>query len=158
MAGSLIHVAKSRPEASGPADPPARNLPSQKPAAPTSRLAQFNITELSLRLDSLMHEERLFCDEDLSLETLAGYMGLRRHQLSELIRTVHNTNFYGYINGLRIQCAREMLIAEPDRSILSIALAAGFNSKSTFNAEFRKRTNLTPGQFRQENMMANTSL
>ena len=132
-------------------------IPSRKARAASSRLAHFNITELSLRLDRLMQEEKLFCDEDLSLETLAGYMELRRHQLSELIRTIHNTNFYGYINGLRIQCARDMLIAEPERSILSVALAAGFNSKSTFNAEFRKRTGLTPGQFRQENLTATNS-
>lgn len=118
------------------------------PEAP-SRLSRLNIAELSRKMDSLMKEEQLFCDEDLSQERLAGLLDIKRHQLSELLRVVYGTNFYAYINSNRVACARDLLISEPERSILSVALASGFNSKSTFNSEFKKQTGMTPGEFRK---------
>ncbi|MBU42362.1 MAG: hypothetical protein CMN76_04020 [Spirochaetaceae bacterium] len=121
-----------------------------KDSKPVSRLRRLNISQLSRKLDLLMEEERLFCDEDLSQERLAELLGISRHQFSELLRVVYGTNFYAFLNRYRIGYARESLLADPERSVLSIALSAGFNSKSTFNAEFKKQTGMTPVQYRNQ--------
>ncbi|HBS05576.1 MAG TPA: hypothetical protein DEA96_11455 [Leptospiraceae bacterium] len=124
---------------------------------PTTRLSKLNVGELSRMLDSLMTEEQLYCDEDLTQERLASLLEIKRHQLTELLRVVHNTNFYSFINRHRIACARELLIEQPDRSVLSIALASGFNSKSTFNSEFKKQTGMTPVEFRKSGALPSLS-
>ena len=101
--------------------------------------------------------EQIYCDEDLSQERLASLLEIKRHQLSELLRVVHNTNFYSFINRHRIACARKLLLEQPDRSVLSIALASGFNSKSTFNSEFKKQTGMTPVEFRKSNLQVSAT-
>ncbi|MBI38964.1 MAG: hypothetical protein CMF59_05155 [Leptospiraceae bacterium] len=123
---------------------------------PANRLSKLNVGELSRMLDSLMNEQ-IYCDEDLSQERLASLLEIKRHQLSELLRVVHNTNFYSFINRHRIACARKLLLEQPDRSVLSIALASGFNSKSTFNSEFKKQTGMTPVEFRKSNLQVSAT-
>ncbi|HEY1405828.1 MAG TPA: helix-turn-helix domain-containing protein [Spirochaetota bacterium] len=57
-------------------------------------------------------------------------------------------NFRSYLNSFRIDEARSMLIEKPELSVLEIAYATGFNSKSSFNELFIKSTGLSPRDFR----------
>ena len=150
--GARIHLLQKAPTA---VSETAAVASGEANTARGSRLRRVNVQQLSGELDAMMREESLYCDEDLSQERLASLLGISRHQLSELIRVVHKTNFYGYINALRVDCARRLLILDPDRTILSIALASGFNSKSTFNSEFKKQTGKTPGAYRREHIIQN---
>jgi len=54
------------------------------------------------------------------------------------------------INQYRIKEAKKMLIEESERSVLSIAYAVGFNSKSSFYEAFSRFTGKTPVQYRRE--------
>jgi AraC-like DNA-binding protein len=56
---------------------------------------------------------------------------------------------YDLIKQQRIESAKAALAAYPDKTVLDIALAAGFNSKSTFNTAFRQHAGMTPTQFRR---------
>ncbi|WP_165778819.1 helix-turn-helix domain-containing protein [Leptospira perolatii] len=120
-----------------------------RPDREESRLNNLDIPQILLRLESLMTQDRCFADEDLSLNRLADLMDLQRHQLSELLNRVIGTDFKSYINKFRIEEAKVLLLSEPDRSILSIAFAVGFNSKSAFNLVFRKVTGITPTAYRE---------
>ena len=93
-----------------------------------------------------MEEERLYCDEDLSLPRLSEVLEVTSHQLSQFLNEHHNINFNNYINNYRINDAKKMLIGEPKRSTLSIAYAVGFNSYSVFYTAFKKETLLSPAQ------------
>jgi AraC-like DNA-binding protein len=59
--------------------------------------------------------------------------------------------FQEFLNSYRIKAAESMLLdpAAGDRSILEIAYEAGFNSKSAFNAAFRRHRGMTPSDFRK---------
>ena len=94
-------------------------------------------------------EERWFLDPDLKVRTLARKLGTPPAELSVLINTVSGRNFNEFVNELRIEHARTLLVAEPERSILDIAYASGFNSKSAFYRQFTTLTSLTPAQFRK---------
>jgi AraC-like DNA-binding protein len=59
-------------------------------------------------------------------------------------------NFFDYVNGLRVAEVQRSLQADASsgQSLLEVAFAAGFNSKSTFNAAFRKLTGSAPSAWR----------
>jgi AraC-like DNA-binding protein len=55
------------------------------------------------------------------------------------------------VNGYRVREVQRRILAGEARAvtILSLALDAGFASKSTFNLVFKKHTGQTPSDFRQ---------
>lgn len=83
-----------------------------------------------------------------SLRNLADEMGLSEQDLSWAINTGGQKNFSDFINELRIEDVKDFLRQTThDKNILDIAFNAGFNSKSSFNAVFKKHTGLTPSQY-----------
>jgi AraC-like DNA-binding protein len=105
------------------------------------------------RMNELMEQERLYSQEDISLKHLAEVLSITPHQLSQLLNELLNTNFNSYVNQYRINEAKHILINEPERSVLSIAYAVGFNSKSSFYEAFSRFTGKTPHTFRKELLM-----
>ena len=61
-----------------------------------------------------------------------------------------DTNFNNYINSFRVEYAKELLVTNKfsNLSIEGIGIEAGFHSKSTFYAAFKKIENTTPAQYR----------
>jgi AraC-like DNA-binding protein len=103
------------------------------------------------RLEQLMAAESLYLDPDLELGTLVERLDVNPQTLSEVLGRVAGSRFYDYINGLRVARAKEMLLdpAHARESVLDIALASGFNSKSTFNKYFKQVVGRTPSAYRQ---------
>ncbi|WP_404425481.1 helix-turn-helix domain-containing protein [Thalassospira australica] len=100
------------------------------------------------RLDEIRKRGDLLLDPLVSLPKLARSVGVSPNQLSYVLNHHVGQNFFDYVNGARIEEARAVLIAEPDRTILDVALSVGFNSKSTFNLAFKKLTGDTPSAVR----------
>lgn len=106
------------------------------------------------RLNYLMSGEHIYKDFDLSLEGLATMLSITPHQLSQFMNERLGTNFRNYVNSYRIEEAKKILVHDSDMNILSICFDVGFNSKSTFNHCFKKYTDKTPSEYRQEYQMA----
>jgi AraC-like DNA-binding protein len=114
-----------------------------------SRIHGLNIEQITTRLNEIMKDEKAFADEELSLGDLAQELGISAHQLSEILNEKLNKNFKTFVNEYRIEEAKKLLLEEPDRSILSIGVAVGFNSNTTFCTVFSKHTGISPRQFRK---------
>jgi AraC-like DNA-binding protein len=114
-----------------------------------SQIKGINISAIKQRLMELMEDEKVFADEDLSLASLADELGISPHQLSEILNREIGMNFSTFVNEYRVKEAMQYLIDEPDRSILSIGVAVGFNSATTFNSVFSRYTGMTPGRYRR---------
>lgn len=87
-------------------------------------------------------------DSMINLRTLSRGIGEKTHYVSQVINQDLGASFYDLINRHRIETARRLLLEKPDQTVLEIALAVGFNSKSTFNTAFRRHTDRTPSEFR----------
>lgn len=91
---------------------------------------------------------RRYLQAKYSLRELASELGLSEQLTSWSINTCGKMNFSDYINQKRIdEVKRQLLEKNNGENILNIAFDAGFNSKSTFNAVFKKYTGLTPSQY-----------
>lgn len=93
--------------------------------------------------------ERLYLDPDLTLSSLARALATNSSTLSKAINRGLGTNFNSFVNQYRVEAVLRLL-ADPneDRSLLELALACGFNSKTSFNRSFRAHTGLTPSAWR----------
>jgi len=114
-----------------------------------SSLKALDIDACVKKLESIMHDEKLYQNEKLSLAVVAETMAMSTHQLSELINVHFGKSFSRYIRELRIEAAKQLLIDEPDASILAIGMETGFKSQSNFYAAFKEITGLSPGDFRK---------
>ena len=91
-----------------------------------------------------------YLDPDLSLATLATDLSMAPRDLSEILNHTAGRHFFDFVNEYRVEHAK-LLLSHPSKpSILRVVMASGFNSKSSFNAAFKKHTGLTPSAFRQD--------
>jgi len=104
---------------------------------------------IRVKLEEALTRQRAYTNGDLSLAKLAAMLRESPHYLSQVISQELSTSFYELVNGYRIEHAKRLLRESPDANVLSIAMDVGFNSKSAFNAAFRRATGTTPSVFRQ---------
>ncbi len=103
---------------------------------------------LKERLLAWMKQEEPFLNPDLTLNQLAQELACQAKDLSQVINEQCGKNFNDFINGYRVDMAKRLLIEDRDLVILELAYDVGFNSKSSFNASFKKLTGLSPREFR----------
>lgn len=103
------------------------------------------------RVVQLVEREKLYRNPALSMDLLAQKSNLSNGYLSQIINQKEGKNFYDFINTYRVEEVKAHLNdADYDHySILGIGLEAGFQSKSTFNAVFKKMTGMTPTQYKK---------
>lgn len=134
---------------------PAEEIPLPEPVTEALGTKAYAFGE---DLEKAMEEKELYLDPNLTLQSLATTIGTNRTYLSRYLSEVKETNFYDYINQLRICQKSVPLLADENKYTLDyIALKSGFNSLSTFQRAFRKYKGITPGQFRDQSLGPCTS-
>lgn len=123
---------------------PLERAPAQSLLSPVER------TQFLQKLTDSMEQAQLFRDGALTLEQLAQHLALTPHELSQLINQSFQMNLQEFLNGYRVTALQQALREDTRASstILDLALAAGFNSKSSLNRVFKAHTGMTPTQFR----------
>lgn len=120
--------------------PPATPDPPPDPARDADDAA------LVARLRALLARDPLHRDPDLTLARLARRLGVPAKTLSAAINRHTGENVSRLINAQRIDEACAHL--RNGASVTQAMLDAGFNTKSTFNREFRRITSQSPTDWR----------
>lgn len=119
-------------------------------ADPTTEEPKDTFAPAQIRsIERAMLEDRVYLTPDLTLEQLATTANLPARITSTIINRHFNMSFFDFVNYHRVEAAKALLIAEPDKSVLEISELAGFNSKSAFNRFFKKFAGVTPTEFRR---------
>lgn len=120
-----------------------------------SSLKASDINQIHDELTALMQREKLYLNPELTLSNLAQELNTQPNNLSQVINSVEKRNFFDYINSKRVEEFKLKVNLPENRrfTLLALALECGFNSKTSFNRNFKKVTGLSPSEYlNQENI------
>lgn len=147
VAGDLQEGQGSKDE-----DPETENINTTKEKYKKSGLSETDLENISKQLTTLMEKEKLFTNPEITLGDIAGRLQIHPNYLSQVINSAFNKNFYDYINEQRVKEFIKIVQDPANRhfTLLALAFGCGFNSKSSFNRNFRKVTGLSPSHYLNE--------
>lgn len=102
---------------------------------------------IASKLERAMKEDKLFLQDNLSLNKLSESIGETENHISETLSQFLHTKFFQFVNSFRVEEAKKAL-QDTDKLITSIAFDVGFYSKSTFNTAFKKVVGYSPSAYR----------
>jgi AraC-like DNA-binding protein len=117
-----------------------------------SVLTQQQLDHIHTELKGVMSTEKLFLTPELTLSMVADRLDVHPNTLSEVINRVEQKSFFDYINTMRIDEFKAR-VAKPENqnyTLLSIAHDCGFNSKTSFNRNFKNSTGKSPSEYLKE--------
>jgi AraC-like DNA-binding protein len=115
-----------------------------------NKLTEPDKSEYQQKLVSYMESHKPYLNPEITLESLAGEIGVNPRILSQIINETFKKNFKSYILEYRIRESMQLLADSKYRklTVLEILYQVGFNSKSAFNNQFKLYTRLTPLEYR----------
>ena len=107
------------------------------------------VTKVKKQLEDLMLNEKPYLNPTLTLSDLAEWVHISNNQLSQILNESIGQNFYDYVNQYRLKHFLEIRGNPKYKhyTLLSLAYECGFNSKTTFNAFFKKSMGKTPSAY-----------
>jgi ligand-binding sensor domain-containing protein/AraC-like DNA-binding protein len=107
--------------------------------------------ECITKLNYLMEIEKVYCDSDITLQSLAEKMSIAPHQLSQLLSEKMDRHFADYINWYRVEEVKKILQTPGGarRKISAAAFEVGFSTMAAFYKAFKKHTGMTPTEYKK---------
>jgi AraC-like DNA-binding protein len=145
LLGALVWRAVTQPDYfKGLSHPPGRSIRTPAPVGPddADRFRRIEQSVLSAQLHRRPH---------LTLSDVASATNLTEREVSSAINSVAKRPFCDYINAMRVRDVCKALDANGESTVLEVAFDAGFTSKSSFNAVFKREIGVTPTEYRRRN-------
>lgn len=114
----------------------------------SQQLSEKKKEELISQIETIM-SEKAYRDPHCSIDVIAKKIGSNSKYVSQVINDKLGCSFTNYVNDLRIREAQQILSERKSErySIEGVGNMVGFQSKSTFNSQFKKFTGMTPTEF-----------
>jgi AraC-like DNA-binding protein len=111
-----------------------------------------NDKSLFKKIEQLITLKKAYKNPELNIIDIANLTNQHPKKVSSVINTVSNKNFKSYINSFRIEEAKKILKSNNSYnfSIEGVSTEVGFKSKSAFYEAFKKETNTTPTNYRNQ--------
>jgi AraC-like DNA-binding protein len=113
-------------------------------------ISKSEADEIHKMIINYLESEKPYTNSDFSMHDLCNKLNVSRRKISYVLNDVIEKNFYGVINELRVKEAEELLLKDDlnQMKIEVLGEMVGFQSKSSFNACFKKVTGMTPSEYR----------
>ena len=106
------------------------------------------LTKMETLLDDYFNNNTALMNGVLTVQTLAEQLNVSPHYLSDMLRSLTGQNAQQHIHNKLIEKAKEIL-SNSNLSVAEIAYQLGFEHPQSFNKLFKRKTNLSPLEFRQ---------
>ena len=97
--------------------------------------------------------EKKFCRPELTIKKVAEEIGTNYNYLSAHLNRNLGMNFQAWLNTLRVNEGKFLLLSEPRLSIEEIGTMVGFTQNYNFSKWFKLVTGMTPFQYRKQNLV-----
>lgn len=116
-------------------------------------ISEHEAAQIHKMILEYLQTEKPYVKSDFSMHDLCNHLNVSRRKISYVLNDVIRKNFYGVINEFRIKDAEELLTRDElsQMKIEVLGEMVGFQSKSSFNACFKKVTGMTPSEYRLKN-------
>lgn len=101
------------------------------------------------KVEHLMAQKRMFCEQDISREQIAAAIGTNRTYLARSIKNATGKTFLEYITDLRTSYAATLLTTT-NEPLDVIGTIAGFGSKSAYYRAFSAAYGCSPSEYRKK--------
>ncbi len=100
-------------------------------------------------ISNVLENEQLYLNSNLCLKMLAERINFHPNKLSWLLNEYIGKNFNEYINTFRLETFKQKSLdaSNSHLTLLGLAYESGFNSKTVFNAFFKKMEGMTPREW-----------
>jgi two-component system response regulator YesN len=88
--------------------------------------------------------------ENITLENIAPLFGYNSSYLGKIFSKRMGVNFNTYLDGIRIEHSKQLLLADKTQ-VYKIAELVGYRNVDYFHIKFKKNTGITPAEFRRQN-------
>ncbi|NVK53348.1 MAG: AraC family transcriptional regulator [Flavobacteriaceae bacterium] len=105
--------------------------------------------KLIAELNKAMEQKQFHRNTNIKLNDIALCLNVSSHKLSQLLNDNLGKSFALFINECRIDEAKKMLKENNSFTLEAIGFEAGFSSKSTFYATFKKIVGQTPSEYKK---------
>ncbi|MEL7201858.1 MAG: AraC family transcriptional regulator [Pseudomonadota bacterium] len=130
--GAISPIPSVEPSTAGPVEPePARDWQSE-----------------AAHLIAQIEREQWFLEPRLSVGDIARRRTTNETYISRMFNQGAGQSFNQTINDMRVRHAQRLIAQAPDKPLIEVAFAAGFNSKATFNRVFRAMSGQSPSDWR----------
>lgn len=136
-------------------EPKTMQLPNEKPGLGgfkkygKSKLSRTEAEKIASTLNGIMEAQKPYMDTEFNLPQLASLSKISGHRISETLNGLVGQTFNDYVNNYRVEEFKKLAVDKEYKNytILALAFEAGFKSKATFNAAFKKFTGKTPSNY-----------
>lgn len=101
-------------------------------------------------LDDILHYIHHNYASNITLETIAPLFGYNRSYLGKIFTKKMGQNFNAYVDHVRIEKSKELLLSENSKIYL-IAERVGYRNVDYFHIKFRKYVGMSPAEYRKKN-------
>lgn len=122
-----------------------------KPEKPAPKKPSRDITEKLEPLVNRWVENKGYCKPEITIKDVAAEMGTNHSYLSQYINGTLEMTFQQWLNNLRIEESKIILIENRNLSIEEVGAAVGIPQSYNFSKWFKQRTEMTPFRYRKEN-------
>ena len=113
-----------------------------------SNLKESGNAELMQRIHHLVVEEKQFLNSDLTVSDIAKQLGTHRNNISSCVNLIKDCNFTQYVNGYRIEYAKQLMRQHPEMKLNTVGLESGFANETSFYRTFKMITGKTPSEWK----------
>ena len=115
-------------------------------------LPPVDVERLASKIRDYFELQDGFTNPELTIGDLADQLAEPVRDVSHVVNHYLAKNFYDLVNSYRVQAAQQLFALEGNSTatVTDVMYEVGFNSKSSFNTQFKKKTGLTPSEYRKK--------